>query len=124
MNTGQPEVAAGYNLQFNAIDVPTTGQLDSIYFRTGCRFLLRICRIGAIILLLVIGTTQNGNTEMASRPERNAHYVARHNVRKFLSEFATPSALVELVESIENVEWYELVQSVHVKLTGERVKET
>jgi hypothetical protein len=53
----------------------------------------------------------------------NSDYVARSIVRKFLSAYARPSTLAELLESIgdeepTNKRWFDLIQDVHTDLTG------
>lgn len=59
------------------------------------------------------------NMEYTPMPDKNAHYVARSYVRKFLSTYATPSALDELLDAMDDSDWRELVASVRAEIMGE-----
>jgi len=54
----------------------------------------------------------------------NSDYVTRSNVRKFLTNYARPSTLQDLLEAIgdepENAHWRDLVAQVYHDITGQK----
>lgn len=97
-----------------------------LFFKTWSIFVAPMAGRSYYIGIGDVGASQRtGNGNMPSRPDRNNLYVARHYVRAFLRQYATPSICVELLEETSHdntTDWFELVQSVHRELTGKRVK--
>jgi hypothetical protein len=57
--------------------------------------------------------------QQVNNPEKNSYYVARSHVRKFLTNYARPSVLDDLLDSDLPPDWEHLVREIRNNLSKE-----